>query len=174
MSILKKIFAKKDKNEGKKEEIIHVYAPFHGKIIDLSKIPDQAFAEKLIGDGVGIEPSENGNTIFAPVNTNDLGIFETNHAVSFDTKEGLELIVHFGIDTVKLNGEGFERIAAEGSAVKTGDALIKFNLAYIKDNAKSHLTPVVISNMDDVEHIEKMTGEVKPGDLLMKVVLKNN
>lgn len=173
MSIFKKIFGKKEETVEKKN-VIEIYAPIHGKIIDLSEIPDEAFAQKMIGDGVGIEPTKNGDTIYAPVNTDDVGIFETNHAVSCETKEGIELIVHFGIDTVKLNGQGFERIATEGEAVKIGDALIKYDLGYIKSNAKSHKTPVIISNMDEVESIERMTGEVKPGDLLMKVTLKSN
>jgi glucose-specific phosphotransferase system IIA component len=172
MSILKKLFGKKEEKVVEGKKIVEIYSPLQGKIIDISEIPDEAFAQKMVGDGVGIEPS--GDMIYSPVNAEDIGIFETNHAVSFETKEGLEMIVHFGIDTVQLDGRGFERIATDGDSAKVGDELVKYDLEYIKKNAKSHLTPVIISSMDEVESIEKMSGEVKPGDLLMKVVLKNS
>ncbi len=152
------------------DNVFEIYSPLNGKIIPLEEIPDEAFASKIIGDGVGIEPA--GDTIYAPCDADDISIFDTNHAVSFETSNGLELIVHFGIDTVKLDGKGFERLVEDGQSVKKGDALIKFDLEYIKEHAKSHKTPVIISNMDEVEKIERATGEIKAGDLLLKVTLK--
>ena len=171
MGILDKIFKKKGNENG--GEVLEIYSPISGEIIGIEDIPDEAFAKKLIGDGVGIIPADEGNTIYSPCDAKDMSIFETNHAVSFEAKNGLELIVHFGIDTVALNGKGFERIVkvAEG-AVKKGEMLIKYDLEYIKQNAKSHKTPVIISSMDMVESIEKMKGRVRPGDLLMRVTLK--
>jgi len=154
----------------KEEESVEIYSPLNGKIIPLEEIPDEAFASKIIGDGIGFDPT--GDTIYAPCDADDISIFDTNHAISFETKDGLELIVHFGIDTVKLGGNGFERLVEDGQSVKKGDALVKFDLDYIKENAKSHKTPVIISNMDMVEVIEKSTGEIKAGDLIMKVTLK--
>lgn len=152
------------------DNVFEIYSPLNGKIIPLEEIPDEAFASKIIGDGVGIEPT--GDTIYAPCDADDISIFDTNHAVSFETSNGLELIVHFGIDTVKLDGKGFERLVEDGQSVKKGDALIKFDLDYIKEHAKSHKTPVIISNMDEVEKIERSTGEIKAGDLLLRVTLK--
>lgn len=154
----------------KEEESVEIYSPLNGKIIPLEEIPDEAFASKIIGDGIGIDPI--GDTIYAPCDADDISIFDTNHAISFETKDGLELIVHFGIDTVKLDGNGFERLVEDGQSVKKGDPLVKFDLDYIKGNAKSHKTPVIISNMDMVEGVEKLTGEIKAGDLIMKVKLK--
>lgn len=171
MGIFDKIFKKKsDKNNRK---VFEIYSPISGEIINIEDIPDEAFAKKLIGDGVGIIPAKEGNTIYSPCDAKDMSIFETNHAVSFESKNGLELIVHFGIDTVALNGKGFERIinVSEGP-VKKGDILIKYDLEYIKQNAKSHKTPVIISSMEMVESIEKMSGRVSPGDILMRVTLK--
>ena len=160
-------FFKKKKVE---DELFVIASPLNGTIIPIEEIPDEAFATKIIGDGVGIDPT--GDTIYAPCDADDISIFDTNHAISFETKDGLELIVHFGIDTVKLGGNGFERLVEDGQSVKKGDALVKFDLDYIKENAKSHKTPVIISNMDMVEVIEKSTGEIKAGDLIMKVTLK--
>ena len=173
MGILNKVFKKKEKKSGADGDVIEIYSPILGEIIDIADIPDEAFAKKLIGDGVGIVPTEEGNTIYAPCDAVDMSIFETNHAASFELENGLELVVHFGIDTVTLNGRGFERLTevSEGS-VKKGDRLIKYDLDYIVQNAKSHKTPVIISSMEMVESIEKKTGRVRPGDLLMRVILK--
>ena len=91
-------------------------------------------------------------------------IFETNHAFSIESDTGIELFVHFGIDTVELKGEGFTRIAQEGQQVKRGDTIIEFDLAVLEAKAKSTLTPVVISNMDEIKELVKMTGAVTVGE----------
>lgn len=154
----------------KKEEWFNIYSPLNGSVIALEEIPDEAFAQKMIGDGCGINPID--GSIYAPVD-GEIDIFTTNHAVSFDISNGLEMIVHFGIDTVKLDGEGFTRVATTGSTVKKGDELIKYNLTYIKNHAKSVKTPVIITNMEMIEKLEVVaTGDVKVGDLLMRVKLK--
>lgn len=159
-------FFKKKKEE---ENYIEIYSPLNGRVIDLSEIPDEAFAQKMIGDGCGIEPAEGSVHAIADA---EIDIFDTNHAVSFDLECGLEMIVHFGIDTVKLDGKGFERIAEPGD-VKKGEELVKYDLEFMKENAKSTRTPVIISNMDDVEELKIVaSGDVKVGDLLMKVKLK--
>ena len=102
-----------------------------------------------------------------------IDIFETNHAVSFETPNGLEMIVHFGIDTVTLKGEGFNRVATSDT-VKVGDKLVEYDLAFIKEKAPSVKTPVIINNMDAVEKIEVVAKgkDVKVGDLIMRVLLK--
>lgn len=160
-------FFKKKKDS---EDYFEIYSPLNGTIIPIEEIPDEAFAEKIIGDGVGLIPT--GDTIYAPCDADDISIFDTNHAISFETSNGLELIVHFGIDTVKLDGQGFERLVEDGQSVKKGDALVKFDLEYIKANAKSHKTPVIISNMDIVAELVKTTGVVSAGDVLLKVKVK--
>jgi len=160
-------FFKKKKVE---ENWINIYSPLNGRVIPLEEVPDEAFAGKMIGDGCAIEPAE--GSIHAIVDA-EIDIFETNHAVSFETKDELEMIVHFGIDTVALGGQGFERVAEAGVEVSMGEELVKYDLAYISENAKSTRTPVIINNMDDVEKLEVVaTGDVKVGDLLMRVKLK--
>ena len=123
-----------------------------------------------MGDGVAINP--NGDTIVAPVNGTIGKIFETNHAFSIESEDGVELFVHFGIDTVELKGEGFTRIAEEGQSVKVGDPVIKFDLETLRAKAKSVLTPVVISNMDEISNLNKKAGEVVAGESVVLTLNK--
>ncbi|WP_319370021.1 PTS glucose transporter subunit IIA [uncultured Ilyobacter sp.] len=161
-------FLKKEKPAEKKW--FNIYSPLNGKVIALSEVPDEAFASKMIGDGCAIEPYE--GSVFSPVAA-EINIFETNHAVSFEVENEIEMIVHFGIDTVNLNGNGFKRIAESGSKVKIGEELVKYEIDFIKENAKSIITPVIINNMDLVEELKVMAnGDVKAGDLLMRVKIK--
>lgn len=141
---------------------IEIIAPLSGEIVNIEDVPDVVFAEKIVGDGVAIKP--NGDKMVAPVNGTIGKIFETNHAFSIESDDGIELFVHFGIDTVELKGEGFTRIAEEGQTVKAGDTIIKFDLAYLQENAKSTLTPVVISNMDEIKELNKLSGNVVVGE----------
>ncbi|MCI5763359.1 PTS glucose transporter subunit IIA [Actinobacillus porcinus] len=141
---------------------VKIYAPLSGEIVNIEDVPDVVFSEKIVGDGVAINPT--GDVIVAPVDGTIGKIFETNHAFSMESAEGVELFVHFGIDTVELKGEGFTRVAQEGQAVKRGDVIIKFDLELLKAKAKSVLTPVVISNMDEISHIEKKAGTVVAGE----------
>ncbi len=164
-------FSKFFKKRAEGYEIIELFAPIDGEIIELSEVPDEAFACGAIGDGIAIIPSGSGDTICAPCDAEDISIFETNHAVSFETLGGLELIVHFGIDTVNLNGRGFERLVEE-ETVKKGEKLVRYDLEFLEKNAKSVKTPVIVSNMDMVEEIEKKSGKVKTGDVIMRVKLK--
>ena len=154
-----------------KEKWVEIYSPLNGKVIDLEEVPDEAFSEKMIGDGCAIEPVE--GAIYAPID-GEITIFETNHATSFETADGLEMIVHFGIDTVSLCGEGFKRIAEDGKEVKKGDKLVEYDLEFIKNKVPSVRTPVIINNVDIVEKIDVIAKgkEVKAGELLMRVKIK--
>ncbi|WP_432452218.1 MULTISPECIES: PTS glucose transporter subunit IIA [unclassified Agarivorans] len=137
---------------------IDIIAPLSGEIVPIEEVPDVVFAEKIVGDGIAIKPS--GNKMVAPCDGTIGKIFETNHAFSLESTDGIELFVHFGIDTVELKGEGFTRIASEGQEVKQGDVIIEFDLAVLEEKAKSTLTPVVISNMDEIKELVKMSGPV--------------
>ncbi|MGL4735573.1 MAG: PTS glucose transporter subunit IIA [Enterovibrio sp.] len=141
---------------------IEIIAPLSGEIVNIEDVPDVVFAEKIVGDGVAIKPT--GNKMVAPVNGTIGKIFETNHAFSIESEDGIELFVHFGIDTVELKGEGFTRVAQEGQKVKIGDTIIEFDLALLEQRAKSVLTPVVISNMDEVKELTKLKGSVTLGE----------
>lgn len=158
---------------GKKDsapKTVNIYAPLSGEIVNIEDVPDVVFSEKIVGDGIAIRP--NGDTIVSPVNGTIGKIFETNHAFSIESDEGVELFVHFGIDTVELKGEGFTRLVNEGQKVKMGEPIIKFELAQLESKAKSVLTPVVISNMDEIAKLEKYTGAVVAGESIVLTLTK--
>ena len=156
----------------KKEKIIvTIYSPINGKVIELKEVPDEAFAQKMVGDGCAIEPDK--GSICSPIDGQLMNIFPTNHAIIFETIDGLEMIVHFGIDTVKLDGKGFQKLREPGP-IKVGDEIVKYNLDEIKDNVPSTRSPIIINNMEKVEKIEVLSlGKiVKIGEPIMKVTLK--
>ena len=159
------IFKKKEKT------IVTIYSPINGKVIELKEVPDEAFAQKMVGDGCAIEPDK--GVICSPIDGQLMNIFPTNHAIIFETVDGLEMIVHFGIDTVKLDGKGFQKLREPGP-IKIGDEIVKYNLDEIKDNVPSTRSPIIINNMEKVEKIEVLSlGKiVKIGEPIMKVTLK--
>ena len=159
------IFKKKEKT------IVTIYSPINGKVIELKEVPDEAFAQKMVGDGCAIEPDK--GIICSPIDGQLMNIFPTNHAIIFETIDGLEMIVHFGIDTVKLDGKGFQKLREPGP-IKIGDEIVKYNLDEIKDNVPSTRSPIIINNMEKVEKIEVLSlGKiVKIGEPIMKVTLK--
>ncbi|MGK2946112.1 MAG: PTS glucose transporter subunit IIA [Candidatus Malihini olakiniferum] len=148
-------------NKKKDTRSIEIIAPLSGEIVNIEDVPDVVFAEKIVGDGIAIKPT--GNKIAAPIDGTIGKIFETNHAFSIASDSGIELFVHFGIDTVELKGEGFKRIAEEGQHVKKGDLIIEFNLVLLEEKAKSTLTPVIVSNMDEIRELTKLSGTVVLG-----------
>ena len=158
---------------GKNNKLIEVIAPISGKIIELSKVPDRVFSEKLVGEGIAIEPYE--ETVVAPFNGMVKQIFPSGHAVLMESDTGLTLLIHIGIDTIDLLGKGFKVYASENSKVKTGDVLIKFEKDMITGLGYSLISPVVIpDDADKIKYIKVTEKEVvKSGeDLLMKVALK--
>ena len=159
------IFKKKEK------AVVTIYSPMNGKVIELKEVPDEAFAQKMVGDGCAIEPDK--GIICSPIDGQLMNIFPTNHAIIFETIDGLEMIVHFGIDTVKLDGKGFQKLREPGP-IKVGDEIVKYNLDEIKDNVPSTRSPIIINNMEKVEKIEVLSlGKIiKIGEPIMKVTLK--
>ena len=159
------IFKKKEKT------IVTIYSPMNGKVIELKEVPDEAFAQKMVGDGCAIEPDR--GIICSPIDGQLMNIFPTNHAIIFETIDGLEMIIHFGIDTVKLDGKGFQKLREPGP-IKIGDEIVKYNLDDIKDGVPSTRSPIIINNMEKVEKIEVLSlGKlVKIGEPIMKVTLK--
>lgn len=129
------------------ERAITVAAPGEGEIIPLAEVPDQVFSGKLMGDGVGFIP-HNGE-IVAPFNGVVKTIFPTKHAIGLESTDGLELLIHIGIDTVKLEGKGFEALVNVDDEVIEGQPLMKVDLDYIKENAPSIVTPLIVTNLED-------------------------
>lgn len=137
------------KNSTKEVKIV---APVSGKTIDLSKVPDAVFSERLAGDGIAIEPS--GDVIVAPCDGELTLVFKTLHAFGLTLENGVELLVHIGIDTVSLNGEGFKQLAEAGTKVKAGTPIIEINREVILNKGYSLITPVLITNMDLVKDLK--------------------
>lgn len=139
-----------------KKKIISVKSPVEGEVINISEVPDTVFSEKMVGDGFAVKPS-NGS-VMAPVSGKVVQIFPTNHAFGIETKEGLEILVHIGIDTVDLEGEGFSRSVEVGAKVKVGDEIIRVDLDILKSKGKSCITPVVITSPNKVKSMELSYG----------------
>ena len=146
-------------------------SPVNGKMIRLRDVPDQVFASEMMGPGVAFI-SNDGN-ICSPCDGELMTVFPTKHAIGIKAENGAEILIHFGIDTVTLKGEGFKRVAA-GNQVKVGDKLVEYDLEFIKSKVPSVKTPVIINNMDMIEKIDVVAKgkDVKVGDLLMRVQLK--
>lgn len=137
-------------------------APVDGKVINLSEVPDQVFAEKMAGDGIAIDST--GDVIVAPADGKLSMIFKTNHAFGINLSNGAELLVHIGLDTVALEGSGFERLVEEGQDVKAGDPVIRINREEIIAKGYSLITPVLVTNPDDFKDFEGSIGAyVKAG-----------
>ena len=126
------------KDEGKVTETIIISSPITGKAVEVAEIPDEGFAGKMMGDGAGVTPTE--AEIVAPEDGVVAFVFETKHALGFQTDSGLEMLLHIGIDTVALNGQGFEVFVEKWSeCVKKGDLLMKIDVSYLTEHAPSHL-----------------------------------
>ncbi|QGX89640.1 PTS glucose transporter subunit IIA [Escherichia coli] len=143
---------------------IEIIAPLSGEIVNIEDVPDVVFAEKIVGDGIAIKPT--GNKMVAPVDGTIGKIFETNHAFSIESDSGVELFVHpLPTSPLELKGGGFKRaVAEEASRKKVGDTVIEFDLPLLEEKAKSTLTPVVISNMDEIKELIKLSGSVTVGE----------
>lgn len=122
-----------------------ISAPGNGEIMPLTAVPDQVFADKLMGDGIAFVPKD--DVIVSPITGTVKTIFPTLHAIGLETPEGLEVLIHIGIDTVKLEGQGFESLVTTDDNVEVGQPLIKIDLDYIQAHAPSIITPIVITNL---------------------------
>lgn len=153
---------------GKKDEELKLYKPVVGKAIDITQVPDEMFSQKLMGEGVAIEPEE--DTVVAPCDGEILLVAKTLHAVALQTSNGVEVLIHVGLDTVELKGQGFTSHVNAGDKVKKGDKLLSFDRQYITEQGKPLVTPVVITNSDEkVADMEKIFGE---NDVIMTIKVK--
>ncbi|MBE2940537.1 PTS sugar transporter subunit IIA [Anoxybacillus flavithermus] len=154
----------------KREEVI--VSPLTGNVRSLENVPDPVFAQKMMGEGLAIEPTD--GVVVSPIHGEVVQVFPTKHAVGLRSEGGLEILIHVGIDTVHMQGEGFEAYVKAGDRVKAGDLLLSFDLALVQQKAKSSLTPVVITNGEVVNecHREHIEQAERGSTVLMKVKLK--
>jgi PTS system D-glucosamine-specific IIC component len=157
-----------EKPAGKVVKSDIIYSPVNGTAADLSETPDEAFAGRMMGDGAMVIPEDGG--VRAPEDGEVSFVFETKHAIGFETASGIAMLLHMGIDTVNLNGQGFEVFVNNGDKVKKGDLLMKMDLEFLKKNAPSLASPVLCTELSENQKIRLLkTGAVKAGDELYAV-----
>ncbi|KQU59866.1 PTS glucose transporter subunit IIA [Bacillus sp. Leaf406] len=161
--MFKKLFGKKEESP----KTILVVAPLSGTIKSLEEVPDPVFSQKMMGDGIAILP-DNGKVV-SPVDGEIMQLFPTKHAVGIKASNGAELLIHIGLETVSMKGEGFEAHVSEGSKVQAGDPLITFDVSLVEEKAKSTITPIILTNGDDMGELVKKDGtkvEAGSGEIL--------
>lgn len=159
---------KAEKAETKLVKTVVISSPITGEAADLSTAPDQAFAEKMMGDGAVVTPTD--AIVRAPEDGEVCFVFETKHAVGFMTESGVSLLIHVGIDTVKLNGEGFKVFVENGQKVKKGEPLLELDLDYLSKNAPSLTSPVLCTELSDNQKVRLLgEGSINAGDALFAV-----
>jgi phosphoenolpyruvate-protein phosphotransferase len=144
-----------------------IMAPFDGWCAALDEVPDEVFAGRMLGDGVAIDPT--GGLLLAPCDGQIVSLPESAHAVSIRTSLGLELLIHIGIDTVRLGGNGFDALVKPGARVRSGEELIRFDLDRVARGAKSLMTPIVVTSEGAVVTNRRSSGAVRAGELLFEV-----
>lgn len=163
---------KNTETEKKVVKRIVISSPVTGMAADLGTAPDEAFAQKMMGDGAVVTPEE--AFVCAPEDGEVAFVFDTKHAIGYMTDSGISLLIHVGIDTVKLNGEGFEVLVENGQKVKKGQPMLKLDLDYLKANAPSLATPVLCTELEDDQRIHLLKeGPVKAGEPLFEVEVLN-
>ena len=145
-----------------------LYAPIKGKAIDLSEVKDGVFSEGMLGKGIGIEPEE-GRAV-SPVNGTVSVVFDTKHAIGITSDEGVEVLIHVGLDTVQLNGKYYDTHVKVGDKVKVGDLLVEFDKDKIQKAGYRTVTPIIISNTDSFKDVKVLAkGEVEEKAEMLRV-----
>lgn len=167
MTDTEKESADEEKESEKKEAETVIYAPLTGKVISREEIPDETFAAGILGDGVGIEPSV--GEVTAPCDGEISTVAETKHAIGITGPAGMELLIHVGIDTVNMKGDGFAVLVSEGDKVKKGQKLLTFDMEKIRAAGYSTTTAVLLTNSDDYAAMTvERTGAVEAGEMIIK------
>lgn len=155
----------------KKEDRIILAAPMKGKAVDLSEVNDPTFSECMLGKGMAVIPTD--GKVYAPADGEISLVFDTLHAVSMTTDDGVEILIHVGLDTVMLKGEGYTSHVTTGDKVKRGDLLLTADLDAIKAGGYDVITPLIVCNTDDYAEVEGVgSSEVEIGDDLVAIKAK--
>lgn len=147
---------------------ITLYSHMNGTVVKLEDVEDEVFSQKILGEGAAVEPSE--GKLYAPCDGKIDSVFDTKHAVNMVSDDGVEILLHIGIDTVKLGGQYFEAHVSDGQEVKKGDLLISFDMDKIKAAGYKVTTPLIIGNTDDYASVEPVAqNSVSAGDMILKI-----
>ena len=145
-----------------------IYAPVDGKCIMLEDVDDTVFSAKILGDGVAVVPD--GEIIKSPINGKVSHVFDTKHAYGITGNNGLEILIHVGIDTVRLGGDGFEALVSEGDAVKHGTPIVHVDLSLLKQRGYKHVIPVIITNPEKFYVKDSVQGDIISNkSIIMKI-----
>ena len=144
-----------------------VYSPLAGTAIPLTSVKDEVFSQKILGEGVAVIPSK--GELYAPADGQIASVFDSKHAISMTTDAGVDLLMHIGMDTVKLEGKGFTPLVKNGDTVKKGQLLMKFDIDAIKAAGFDTTTPVIVTNNEDFAVKPVADGAVAPGAALLKL-----
>jgi len=155
----------------REEETIILRSPLKGRVLALEHVPDRTFAQKLLGSGVAIDPAE--GVVYAPFEGTVVHVPKTGHALGLSGPRGLSVLIHIGIDTVKMNGVGFHALVKRGDSFRQGDHLVEFDLEKIQQMAPSAITPVVITNSGEFGAVRAIqtSGSIEPGDRILEIEL---
>ena len=147
---------------------ITLYSHMNGTAVKLEDVEDEVFSQKILGEGAAVEPSE--GKLYAPCDGKIDSVFDTKHAVNMVSDDGVEILLHIGIDTVKLGGQYFEAHVSDGQEVKKGDLLISFDMDKIKAAGYKVTTPIIIGNTDDYASVESAAeNSISAGDIILKI-----
>ena len=136
----------------RKEKLV-LQAPLSGPVVPIEKVPDPVFSERLLGDGIAIDPVD--NVLLAPVEGQIIQLYKTGHALTIKTDSNVEILIHIGLDTVALKGKGFKPLAAEGQQVKAGQPLIEFDMDYLACHARSLISVIVLTQAAGLDVVHK-------------------
>ena len=148
---------------------VKLLSPIKGKAIELENVKDDAFASGILGKGVAVLPEE--GKVYAPADGEISALFPTLHAIGMTTDSGAQLLIHIGLDTVQLEGEGFEAFVKQGDHVKQGDLLVSFDQEFIEGKGYCLETPILVTNVEDFLDVVQMgSGQIHAGDELLELV----
>jgi PTS system glucose-specific IIA component len=146
---------------------LYINSPVNGKSLNIASVPDAVFSSKILGDGIAFEPDD--GIIYSPVDGHVASLFPTKHGIGILSNEGIEILIHIGVDTLHLKGKGFNYLVHENQQVKIGDKLMEFDLEFIKQNTKSHLISMIVTNMDAVKSVTPIYRIVSPSNTALEI-----
>ena len=146
---------------------MEIQAPISGRAVPLAEVPDEVFAQGMAGDGGAVIPESSGE-VLAPISGTLVKLFEGGHAFGIEGDGGIELIVHIGLDTIEMQGAGFERLATEDDRVEVGQPIVSFDLEEIRNAGYDPITPIIVTNPEEHPVGDLASGEVSAGDTLFE------